>query len=257
MTADTPSPLIANLAVVLVRTQGPVNLGLIARLCGNIGARDLRLVAPQCDVNCPDSRKFSTHSRDLLLSAPVFADLGQALADCGLAIGTSARERDANMGGPLTLRQLPPFLAARPAARWALVFGNEADGLNDEEMSRCQAFIQLETFGDNYSYNLSHAIAITLYTLACSSPAPRIDEIPDAAKRAEVDHLYDYWLRTLDRFQYFRRAERERFEPQLRRLVNRLHLSTHDLQMLWGMLAQFNYFTFGNREVDSEADSVD
>lgn len=239
--------------VVLVRTQGPVNIGMVARLCGNFGITDLRLAQPECEVNCAESRKFSTHAKELLLSAPIFPSLRDAVGDCGLVIGTSARERDVDHGDALLPHEIPALLAKRPPGKFALVFGNEADGLNDDEMHCCQAFVRLKTFGTISSYNLSHAVGILLYAMAASEPAaPAVipADAPPGAPREEIEHLYRYWLRTLERFDYFRRTEQERFEPQLRRLVNRLHLSHHDVQMMWGMLAQYNYFAFGNRSED-------
>ena len=65
-------------------------------------------------------------------------------------------------------------------------------------------------------------------------------------------HLYSYWLSLLERFQYFRRADRERFIPHLQRLFNRMDLSDRDVQILWGMLAQFQLFTFGDRGMSTE-----
>ncbi len=247
--------LLARCRIVLVRTQGPVNLGMVARLCGNLSICDLRLVAPKCEVDCEDARKFSTWGRELLLNAPIHATLDEAVADCGLVVGTSARVRDANLGEPITSRELPAALAARPAAQWALVFGNEADGLSVEELYRCQVLVRLETFGENYSFNLSHAVAILGYGLATSEPAaPRVrdeqdrDEELDAAPREMIDKLMVYWLRTLDRFRYFRRADQAAFEPQFRRMMNRQHWTQHDVQMLWGMLGQMNYHVFGSRD---------
>ncbi|HYE08222.1 MAG TPA: TrmH family RNA methyltransferase [Planctomycetota bacterium] len=251
----TPAPgLLARCRIVLVRTQGPVNLGMVARLCGNLSISDLRLVAPKCEVDCEDARKFSTWGRELLLNAPVHATLDEAVADCGLVVGTSARVRDANLGQPITARELPAALAARPAAQWALVFGNEADGLSVDELYRCQVLVRLETFGENYSFNLSHAVAILGYALATSEAAPpplrmgNGDEELDAAPREMIDKLMVYWLRTLDRFRYFRRANQATFEPQFRRMMNRQHWTQHDVQMLWGMLGQMNYHVFGERD---------
>jgi tRNA/rRNA methyltransferase len=236
----------ASACVILVRTQGPVNLGLVARLCGNLGVTDLRLVTPLCTVNCADGRKFATHSRNLLLDAPVFPDLGAAVADCGLVIGSSARRRGGDHGDSLSLGEVPALVAQRAPRRWALVFGNEADGLNDDEMLRCQAWLHLDTIGANTSYNLSHAVAIALYHLATAN-LPRKSRARPPADRAQVEHLYHHWLDTLERFRYFRRTARARFAPQLRRLFNRLDLSVHDVQLLWGMLAQFHYHAFGDR----------
>jgi tRNA (cytidine32/uridine32-2'-O)-methyltransferase len=238
--------LLDRCCVVLVRTQGPVNLGMVSRACGNLGVNDLRLVAPECEVNCPDTRKFSTHSRELILNAPVHADVAAAVADCDLVIGSSARPRDGEYGPSQSLASLPGLIAARAARKIALVFGNEADGLSDAELIHCQAWLHLDTFGPNTSYNLSHAVAISLYVLGTHAAVAPTDTEPPAP-RHQIEMLYQYWLGSLERFQYFRRTERERFAPQLRRLFNRLDLGEHDVQVLWGMLSQFNVFTFGDR----------
>ena len=146
------------LVVVLSRTQGPLNLGLCARAC-NLGV-PMRLAEPLCDRNSDEARKFSNKERDTLLAAPIFTDLAAATADCGLVIGTTARMREAdNHGEPLLPEQVPDYLAARPADRVAIVFGNEADGLSADELRQCNAFIHLETPGPYSSYNLSHAVA--------------------------------------------------------------------------------------------------
>lgn len=234
--------------VVLVRTQGPVNLGLVARACGNAGVDDLRLVAPECAVDCADARRFANHKRDFLLAAPVFASLDAAVADCGLVVGTSARARDEELGAPTDLAGLERLLVERPAERTALVFGNEAHGLDNRELARCQAFVHLETPGDYSSYNLSHSVAIVLHHLCAGSHAPQPPAVPEAAERVHVDRLEDYWLSTLAAFRYFRRTDRARFEPQFRQLLNRLHLSRRDIDTLYGMLAQMNYFTHGSKE---------
>lgn len=266
------SGLLSNACVVLVRTQGPVNLGMVARLCGNLGVTDLRLVTPLCEVDCAETRMFSTHSKDFILSAPRFPDLPSALAGCSLAIGTSARNRHADHGECLGLTQIPDFLVRRRAARFAIVFGNEADGLTDAELIHCQGWLHLDTFGPNTSYNLSHAVAITLHHLATQvdqrAPAnapsgsnavvarattrhnlEQADHRQPSASRDTVALLFTYWLDTLARFQYFRRTDRERFAPQLQRLFNRVDLSDHDVQMLRGMLAQFHLFAFGDRGI--------
>jgi TrmH family RNA methyltransferase len=253
--APVPSPNLAGCTIILVRTQGPINLGMVARVCGNMGVNDLRLVAPIAEVNCEDSRKFSTHSRDLLLSARIFPDLASAVADCQLVIGTSARFRDSELGSSLAPHEVPALLTVRPAERWALVFGNEADGLDTRELRCCQAWVHLETFGDNSSYNLANAVAITTYVIATAGIPPVRGENEPGAPREAVSALYDYWLATLDRIRYFRRADVERFRPMLTRMLSRWHLTMTDVQALRGMLAQVNYHAFGRRfdRLDLEA----
>ncbi len=241
------SPNLRGCTVILVRTQGPINLGMVARICGNMGVDDLRLVAPIAEVNCDDSRKFSTHSRDLLLAAKIFPDLASAVADCGLVVGTSARFRDSELGASMAPHEIPALLTQRPADRWALVFGNEADGLSTAELRCCQTWVHLETFGANSSYNLANAVAITTYVIASTGVLPLRGTNEPGAPREAITALYDYWLSSLDRIQYFRRADVERFRPLLTRMLARWHLTMNDVQALRGMLAQVNYFSFGRR----------
>jgi tRNA/rRNA methyltransferase len=251
---------LADFCVVLVRTQGPVNLGMIARLCGNLGIMDLRLVTPQCEINSAEVRMFATHSKDFILDAPIYADLASALHGCSHAIGTSARNRREEAGESLSLTDIPAFKLRRRASRIALVFGNEAHGLSDAEMIQCQGLLHLETFGPNYSYNLSQAVGITLYNLATAIMPPAIPE-ETSASRDRVEMLYQFWFASLDRFQYFKKTDRERFAMQLQRFFNRVDLTNYDVQLLWGMLAQFHYFAFGDRgpasAIAAEQDATD
>jgi len=242
-----PSTALTNACVVLVRTQGPVNLGMIARLCGNLGVTDLRLVAPACEVNCDQSRMFSTHSKDLLLNAPVYPTIEEATQDCGLVIGTSGDFRNNELGLHTRAEKVPEILARHPVAKFALVFGNEADGLTDSELRACQRWIHLDTFGHNISYNLSNAVAITLYVIATASAPPEVLDVPPAAPLAHVSKLEEYWFATLERFHYFRRTDPTIFRPLFRKFLGRQHLTDHDVQIFRGMLAQFNLIAFNDR----------
>ena len=247
----TPPTALSNCRLVLCRTQGPVNLGMVARLCGNLGIPELALVAPECGIDIPEARMFSTHSKELLLSAPVYATLEEATADCGYVVGTSGDFRVGELGAPIPAQRLPALLAERPCTRWALVFGCESDGLNEQELRACQAWIHLDTWGHNISFNLANAVAICGYLIAMHSAAgrpPEPDSAPEPmASRREVEGLEEFWSRTLERFHYFRRTDRERFRPQFRKLLGRLHLTSHDIGVIRGMLAQMHWFAFGDR----------
>ncbi len=226
---------LAGACVVLVRTQGPINLGMIARLCGNLGIDDLRLVAPQCEVNCEDARKFSTHSRELLLHAH---DVRRPRAGhrryCALVVGSSARFRDGELGAGLVPTEVPGLLARRPAQRWALVFGNEADGLNDEELRCCQAWVHLASFGPNISYNLANACAIILYGIATARAPHRLPTSPRPPPAPMSRTSTATGTPPSNASSTTAAPTPERFAPQLRKFLGRLHLARHDVQVLRG-----------------------
>src|SRR5687767_2604874 len=90
--------------VVLVRPHYPGNVGASARVMGNFGLDDLVLVAPVADPLDPQARQLSTHSEAILHRARVVAELADALADCHVAVATSALHgglfRRQNVGTP-------------------------------------------------------------------------------------------------------------------------------------------------------------
>ncbi|MDA3961652.1 MAG: RNA methyltransferase [Planctomycetota bacterium] len=244
---------LSDVVVVLARTQGPINLGLVSRACANMGVGELRLVNPICEPDCDEARKFANHARDdLLLQAPVFTSVAAATTDRHLVIGTTARVRDGEHGAPMAPAAAAKLARERGADRVALVFGNEADGLNDEELRDCNLHLHLETPGPYPSYNLSHAVAISLYQWgeAWSEPAPPVEEL--CASREAVARLERYWLGSLERFRYFRRTPLEQWRPQFQSLVGRMHLTEHDVVVIRGMLSQMNYIAFGDKADDMD-----
>src|SRR6202171_83810 len=77
--------------VVLVRPEVAANLGATARVMRNMGLTDLVLVAPAADPGDRSARQLSTHGESILDHCRVVPELIDAVADCCLVAGTSAR----------------------------------------------------------------------------------------------------------------------------------------------------------------------
>jgi len=202
----------------------------------NLGVPELRIVDPVCQINTSESRKFAHHARPILLGAKVYGTLPDAVADRGLVVGVSARRR---LRGRMP--SWTPALArseiGASAGSLALVFGNELNGLSNEELECCHACIRLSTPGDYPSYNLSHAIAITLYELCADRSERSSGHLPLASQR-DLQRLLDVWLDTLDEIGYFRRTSRQRYAPKLRRMLGRWRMALGDVNALSGMMGQ-------------------
>ena len=236
--------LLNELAVIVVRCAGPVNVGLIARACANLGVTDLRLVDPLADRTSDEARKFANKAVDFLQAAPVFATLTDAIHDRQFVVATSARTRAA----PVACYNLPG-LAQHPelSTSSALVFGNEAHGLDNAEVAQCHAVLALDTPGDYPSYNLSHAVVSCLTYLHHQAQSPQHTGMVERAPGEKLHELEHYWLATLRRFDHFRRIGPERGADELHELLRHAHLTERDCVVLRGMLAQFNYKCFGDK----------
>ena len=84
-------PDFGNIAVVLVQTSHPGNIGAAARSLKNMGFADLRLVEPRTPFPSDEATWRAASATDILQRTRIFGSLQAAVADCGLIIGTSAR----------------------------------------------------------------------------------------------------------------------------------------------------------------------
>ena len=232
----------AAIRAVLVRTQGPVNMGLACRLCANLDV-ELVFVDPLCDRDCKESRMFANKAKQTLVDAPVFNHCAEALADCDLVLATTARQRDAEWGKFLDLNHVNDTLNEWPAQKIAVLFGNESDGLNNDELALSHFFITLDTFTDYYSYNLSTAIGITLYQLRQQlKQNSNVKNDHELATHEQRQHLYDFWIGSLERIGYFPEHKAEWRQKHFQRLFQRIPLSKRDCDVFRGMLAQYEKF---------------
>lgn len=156
-----------NCRVVLVRPQVAGNLGATARVMRNMGLSELVLVAPVADPADPKARQLSTHGEEILDRVRIVGELKEAVADCVLVAGTSART-----GGPVRRQSvgppdkvMPHVVAALASGPVALVFGPEPSGLRNDEVTRCHYLIHIPVDPTYPALNLAQAVAICLYEL--------------------------------------------------------------------------------------------
>ena len=226
----------SNLAVVLVSPKTPGNIGSAARAMLNMGASDLRLVAPRCDHTVKEARAFAVHAEELLVNAPVFDTLAAALADRDLSVGTSARER-ADMPGP----QIPAVLRprVRAAAAPALVFGPEETGLLNSDLEQCQATVRIPTA--NYaSLNLAQAVLLVTYEFLQGGADAQAYE-RKSATRDEMEGLYSHLVDVMHLTGYTD-AMRARHTLRLWRLMlDRAQMSSAESRLFRGLLRQVQW----------------
>ena len=126
--------------VVMVETSHPGNIGSAARAMKTMGLTNLVLVAPKlANVTAHrDAIALASGATDVLANAKVVATFDEAIADVRFAIAFTARKRE--LSHPFKpLREAAQIAAAEAAfGDVALVFGNEAMCLSNEEVDRCQ-----------------------------------------------------------------------------------------------------------------------
>ncbi len=161
-----------NLQVVLVRAENPINIGQTARAMNNFGLSKLIL------VNCaphrvPEAYTPGWKARNILSRAVVVNSLDQATKKSVLAVGFTAR-KGKRRGEPRSFTEMiPQVLEMLRSQKVALVFGNEKNGLSNEELKKCHWIATIPTAANYSSLNLSHAVAVVAFSIFNATPDAR------------------------------------------------------------------------------------
>ncbi|HDK38372.1 MAG TPA: RNA methyltransferase, partial [Thiolapillus brandeum] len=161
-----------NIRIVLVETSHGGNIGAVARAMKNMCLDDLALVSPR-QFPTEEAMARASGADDILHEASVHQSLDDAVADCFLVVGSSARLR--SVAWPqLNPRECADLVMQRAASdKVALVFGRERTGLTNAELERCQYLVNIPANPDYSSLNLGMAVQVICYELMMQSQQGR------------------------------------------------------------------------------------
>jgi len=230
------TPHLDRLAVVLVSTRNPLNIGAAARALSNFGFSDLRLVNPY-DEGFREARSAKSGSVELLQRAKVYKSVAEAVADCSLVVGTTAA-RDRELQHPLHQLEVGAKGMRKHllSGRVALLFGSEKRGLLNADLSYCHWLLRIPT-REGVSMNLGQAVAVCLYELIRESKSIQPESGTKAAVAADVDRFTLMLLQALRTSGYLN-PDTPASEEKVRRIVRRLGVPAEDSETWLGMLRQ-------------------
>src|SRR5215469_4064405 len=228
-------------AVILSKAQMGENVGAAARAMKNFGLKELVLIAPKMDWPNDKAQMLASGSGDILEAAKIFPTAAEALAPYQLVLATTARGRDVVKeihtpeAGARRLRA-----SAAKGVRTAILFGGERAGLDNDEMSLCDAVITIPT-ADFWSLNLGQAVLLLGYEWlksADATPASRTrPSIAVPASREELVGLFEHLEKELDAAEFlFPPAKRETMVRNIRAMIMRSRLTDQEVRTIRGMV---------------------
>jgi tRNA/rRNA methyltransferase len=237
--------------VVLVRPQIAGNLGATARVMRNMGLTQLVLIAPEAAPADREARKLATRGEEILDRARVVPELGEAVADCVLVAGTSAK-----VGGPFRRqtvgspdRIMPHLLEASVDGPVALVFGPEPTGLSNAEVARCHYLIHIPTDPAYPALNLAQAVAICLYELRRQWLQRSPVETPPApvAPFADQERMFEHLRIALEEVHFLYGPNADTLMHALRHLIGRARPTAMEVDVLFGLARQLRWIAAQRR----------
>lgn len=231
-----------NIRVVLVGTSHPGNIGGVARAMKNMCLSDLVLVSPEAEFPSGKARARASNALDVLERTRVVDDLADAIADCQLVVGASAR-----------LRSIPwPLVDAREAGqnlvqqsaqgKVALVFGRENAGLSNEELERCHQLVHIPANQEYSSLNIAAAVQVLSYEIHMAmreqnNETLQVSNDYPLSTSEEMEGLYTHFGQALETIGFYDPKNPRQLMRRLRRLFNRAQLDTMEMNILRGILA--------------------
>lgn len=232
--------LLSNFKVVLVETSHPGNIGAVARAMKNMGMDQLRLVAPKSFPHA-DATARASGADDVLRNARVYPELSEAIADCQVVLGASARDRTISWPS-LTARECAEkWVDVMPVNDIALVFGRENSGLKNHELDLCHYLLRIPCNPEYSSLNLAAAVQVVCYELFVAGGRRFESSVGDhgeqpLATAEQMEAFYQHLYQTMADIGFLHPERSKSIMRRLRRIFNRTQLDTKELDILRGIL---------------------
>ena len=258
--------------IVMVNTTLPANIGSALRAMKTMGLSQLVLVAPKTYPH-PDIDALAAGAQHLIEKIEIVDTCEQAIQDCHLVFGTSARSRT-----------IPwPLLDVRPAAKEALqaatqqqniaiVFGREDRGLTNEELALANYHLTIPVNPEYGVLNVAQAIQVICYELrmaALEQNTQQMTVVPDdhmqlkqqqsmewdepLVTQKQMEEFYPHLEKMLTEIEFLDPNNPRLLPLRLRRLFGRIQLDRMEYHLLRGIFSRVQALAKGSwKQTNSE-----
>ncbi len=227
-----------NISFILHKPQLSENIGACARAIKNFSFKKLILINPKPIF--PNDKIFATSvgAKNIINQSKVYENIEKALKDIDIVIATSARFRNKNIKH-INLDDLKKINFKKKVG---FLFGSEASGLSNEEVSYANYTLQIPTNPEFKSLNLSHSLIIIAQAISSiikmkTKPFQKSKKVKSASKK-EIQSMIKLCLSNLEDINFFKPKEKKPVMLQnLRNIFYKMELSDKETRILSSVFA--------------------
>ena len=229
---------VKNISFILHKPQLSENIGACARGMKNFNFDKLIVVDPKPIFPNDKILATSVGAKNIIKKAKNFEDLEKSLKNIDIVIATSARFRNKN----IKHIQLEDLKKINYKKKVAFLFGSEASGLSNNEISYTNYTLQIPTNPDFKSLNLSHSLIIIAQYVSNiinskTSSFKKSDKIKSASKK-DIVTMANLCIKNLEDINFFKSREKKPIMLEnLRNIFYKMELSTKETRILSGVFA--------------------
>ena len=227
-----------NISFILHKPQLSENIGACARAMKNFNFKKLVLINPKPIFPNDKILATSVGAKDIIMQSKNYDNLEKALNKIDIVIATSARFRNKNIKH-INLEDLKKINFRKNIG---FLFGSEASGLSNQEISYANYTLKIPTNPDFKSLNLSHSLIIIAQYVASiiklkNIPFKKSKKVKSASKK-EIQSMLSFCIQNLDKINFFKPKEkRPKMLENLRNIFYKMDLSDKETRILSGVFA--------------------
>ena len=227
-----------NISFILHKPQLSENIGACARAIKNFDFKRLVLVNPKPIFPNDKILATSVGAKNIIKQSEVYQNVEKAIENVDIVIATSARFRNKNIKH-INLEGLKKINFKKKVG---FLFGSEASGLSNNEISYANYTLQIPTNPEFKSLNLSHSLIIIAQIVSSilklkTKPFMRSKKVKIASKK-EIQSMINLCLKNLEDINFFRPKEKKPTMLQnLRNIFYKMELSDKETRILSSVFA--------------------
>ena len=230
-----------NISFILHKPQLSENIGACARGIKNFNFKKLILVAPKPSFPNDKILATSVGAKNIINESKVYNNLESALENIDYVIATSSRFRNKN----LRHIKLSDLNKINFNKKIGFLFGSEASGLSNSEISYANCTLQIPTNPEFKSLNLSHSVIIIAQVVSSIIKLKKIkysrsNKIKTANKKS-INNLVNFCINNLEKKNFFKPMEKKPIMLEnLRNIFYKMELSEKETRILSSVFANLS-----------------
>jgi len=228
---------------ILVKPQIGENIGASARSLKNFGFSKLNIVSPKQAWPNSKAKATSVGAYNIIKKAKIYKKTSEAINEFNIVFSLSARKRDINKKH-ISINKLLEILKLNPDLKYGFMFGPEASGLSNEDLSYSNYVLQIPTSKKFKSLNLSHSLTIICYEIFKLFNERKIKKKIKKYKissKKNISNLVNYLKKLLENKGFFVPFEKKHsMIVNINNLIYRLEPSDKELRILASIISSLS-----------------
>jgi len=227
-----------NISFILHKPQLSENIGACARAMKNFNFQKMIVIDPKPIYPNDKILAISVGAKNIITKSKNFDNLEAALKNIDVVIATSSRFRNKN----IKHIQLEDLKKIDYKKKIAFLFGSEASGLSNNEISYANYTLQIPTNPDFKSLNLSHSLIVIAQAVdsiinSKISSFKKSNKVKTASKK-DILSMTNLCIKNLEDKGFFKPNEKKPIMLQnLRNIFYRMELSSKETRILASVFA--------------------